>query len=253
MESSKQNQIVLPLSLQKRAVNIAHQGHLGIAKSKALLRTKVFWPTMDQDVREKIATCLACQAVTDNSKPEPLKMSPMPKAPWSEISIDFHGPLPSGDKLFVILDEYSRFPIIHTMKSTNAQAVINKLENTFSVFGYPDQCKSDNGPPFNYIDLRNYMHSKSIKHRRITPEHPQSNAKCERFMRVLRKNIENGSYRRKTVEKGTGQSSFQLPQYTTYGNRIQPSLIILQSTTQNRPPPYHQTTELYFSSKSTRE
>ena len=63
-----------------------------------------------------ITMCLACQAVIDVNKPEPLKVSQLPKAPWSEISADFHGPLRSGEKLFFILDEYSRFPIVHIMK-----------------------------------------------------------------------------------------------------------------------------------------
>ena len=201
----KENRIILPQSLQKCAVHIAHQGHLGENKTKALLRSKVFWPSLSKDVNSMITTCLACQAVIDVNKPEPLKVSPLPKAPWSEISADFHGPLRSGEKLFVILDEYSRFPIVHIMKSTNAERVITKLEETFSVFGYPDQLKTDNGPPFESDSFREYMKDKAIRHRRITPEHPQSNAKCERFMRVIGKCLKTadieGKDWRKELEK----------------------------------------------------
>jgi rubredoxin len=33
-------------------------------------------------------------------------MSELPGTPWENISIDFCGPLPNGDYLFVIVDEY---------------------------------------------------------------------------------------------------------------------------------------------------
>ena len=93
---------------------------------------------MNKDIQNTIGSCFACQAIIDNPQTrEPLKPSTMPIAPWSEISTDFHGPLPSGEKLFVIIDEYSRFPIIYIMKSTTAEVVIDKL----NLFGYPDELK----------------------------------------------------------------------------------------------------------------
>jgi len=61
--------------------------------------------------RQVIGSCFTCQAVVHtNTKSEPLQPSPLPTAPWSEISVDFHGHVPSGEKLFVIVDEYSRYP-----------------------------------------------------------------------------------------------------------------------------------------------
>ena len=201
----KGTQIVLPKSLRQCAINIAHQGHMGINKTVGLLRTKVFWPKLHQDVVETLRPCLACQAVTPAFKPEPLKSSQLPNAPWCEISADFHGPLPSGEKLLVILDEYSRFPIVHIMRTTTADAVINKLDGTFSLFGYPDEIKTDNGPPFDSNKLAEYLQQCSIHHRKITPLHPQSNAKCERFMRVIGKTLKTayieGKNWRKELDK----------------------------------------------------
>ena len=186
----KCNQIVLPKTLQRQAIDIAHQGHLGIHKTKALLREKVYWHSLNKDVKETVGACFACQAVVSNpTGPEPLQPSPLPTAPWAEISTDFHGPLPSGEKLFVIIDEYSRFPMVYIMKSTTAERVINKLNSVFAVFGFPNSLKSDNGPPFDARAFGDFLKSKGIYHRRITPEYPQANAKCERFMRVIGKTL----------------------------------------------------------------
>ena len=39
-----ENRIALPQSLRKKAIEIAHQGHLGICKVKSLLREKSILP-----------------------------------------------------------------------------------------------------------------------------------------------------------------------------------------------------------------
>ena len=43
--------IVVPLSLRQRAIDIAHEAHLGIQKTKALLREKVWFPKIDNIVK----------------------------------------------------------------------------------------------------------------------------------------------------------------------------------------------------------
>ena len=45
----RNNRIVIPRSLQQRVLELAHQGHQGIAKTKARLRTKVWWPGMSTE------------------------------------------------------------------------------------------------------------------------------------------------------------------------------------------------------------
>ena len=79
-----------------------------------------------------------------DAPPTPIKFSELPPSPWYEISLDFYEPLPSGDKLFVLTDLYSRFPLIEFMKSTATQSVTNRLENIFRIL----VIRTDNGPPF---------------------------------------------------------------------------------------------------------
>ena len=56
------NRIILPNTLQSVAVQLAHKGHLGIVKTKSLLRTKVYFPNMDKMVENLIKDCVSCQA-----------------------------------------------------------------------------------------------------------------------------------------------------------------------------------------------
>ncbi|CAG2255661.1 unnamed protein product [Mytilus edulis] len=56
----RDNRSVLPSELRVRAVNIAHEGHQGITKTKAFLRSKIWFPELDDTIKD----CSACQFVT---------------------------------------------------------------------------------------------------------------------------------------------------------------------------------------------
>ena len=119
------------------------------------------------------------------SRKEPfccITATPLPRAPWKELSMDFLGPLPSGDYLMVVIDEYSRFPEVEIVTSTSARSTIPKLDAIFARQGIPDVLKSDNGPPFNGTDFKNFAELLGFQHRKITPLWPRANGEAERFI-----------------------------------------------------------------------
>jgi hypothetical protein len=89
--------IVMPRSLQQRAIDIAHDTHLGLSKTKALLREKIWFPNIDQQVKKTLDGCIPCQAVGKSPSPEPLGKTKMPEGPWEVVHTDFYGPLPTGE------------------------------------------------------------------------------------------------------------------------------------------------------------
>ena len=106
---------------------------------------------------------------------------------FEEISADFYGPLPNGEKLVRITDLHSRFPFIEIMKRTTTVKVIEWLKNLFSIYGYPEKLRHDNGPPFSWHEFKQYLRDVNITDKAITPEHPQSNTLVENFSRTLNK------------------------------------------------------------------
>lgn len=56
----RQARIVIPGKLQNKIIDIAHEGHQGIHKTKQLLRETVWFPGIDKLVENKIKKCLAC-------------------------------------------------------------------------------------------------------------------------------------------------------------------------------------------------
>ena len=134
--------LVLPKSLQKWAVELAHGGHQGIFRSKQLLREKVWFPGIDNAVERAVSRCLPCQATTiDRSGKPPVNPSELPPGPWQQVSVDFLGPFRSGHYVLSVIDEHSRFPEVEIVKSTAAATVCEKLEKNIFHPWDPTHCK----------------------------------------------------------------------------------------------------------------
>ena len=185
------SRIVLPASLRLKAIQIAHEGHQGLVKTKKLLREKVWFPGIDNLAKQTVDNCISCQANGRTSRPEPLQMTKLPPQPWHTVNIDFCGPFPSGEYLLVVIDAYSRFPEVEIVKSTSAKSTIPKLEQIFARHGIPHILKSDNGPPFPGHEFCQFMKELGITHRPSTPLWPQGNAEAENFMKPLVKAIKS--------------------------------------------------------------
>ena len=68
-------------SLQKRAIQLAHESRQGLARTKALLREKIWFPNIDNMVKDTIDKCITCQTIGKTNAPEPPTMTAMPKRP----------------------------------------------------------------------------------------------------------------------------------------------------------------------------
>jgi len=52
-------QIVIPKSQQQHVIDLAHEGHQGIVKTKFLLRSKVYFPSIDRMAEQTVKQCIA--------------------------------------------------------------------------------------------------------------------------------------------------------------------------------------------------
>ena len=120
--------IIIPQILRKRTLELAHEGHQGIVKTKSRLRTKVWWPKMDVQAERLCRSCIPCQAVGLGGPPEPMARAEMPTGAWQDLAMDLLGPYPDGTNLLVIVDYYSRYPEVAFMKSTTTDKILDILD-----------------------------------------------------------------------------------------------------------------------------
>ena len=176
-------------------------------------------------VERKIASCIPCQASTNSSQREPLKMSPTPKGPWLQVSADFCGPFLTGESVLVVLDAYSKYPEVEIVCSIAAKNTIPALERIFATHGIPEVLKTDNGPPFQGHAFQSFAKEKGFTQRKITPLWPEANGHVEGFMKNLGKvartaHSQGKDWRRElyvilanyraTPHPSTGKSPYQL-------------------------------------------
>ena len=109
--------IVVPRSLRNVTIDLAHTGHQGIVKTKALVRSQLWFPGIDSLVERKVSRCIHCQANMTKQQFEPLRPSRMPEGPWSVVAGDFFGPMNDGLYWFVNICEYSRWVTVHPIRS----------------------------------------------------------------------------------------------------------------------------------------
>jgi hypothetical protein len=184
----KGDKIVVPINLQDKAIRLAHEGHQGLVKAKKLMRSKVWFPFMDKKLENHVTNCLPCQAATEGKcQLTPLSMSPLPPKPWYHLSADFYGPINNSEYILVVIDDYTRYPIVEIIHSLSAKTVIPAFDRILGMFGIPSVIKTDNGPPFNSIDFAKFAEEMGFHHQKITPLWPRSNAEVERFMKTIKK------------------------------------------------------------------
>ncbi|XP_048006573.1 uncharacterized protein K02A2.6-like [Leguminivora glycinivorella] len=177
-----------------------HEPHMGIVKSKALARSYVWWPGIDEAVERMCRECNACALQADAPPKQAPCMWLWPDRQWSRIHLDFMGPI-AGKTYLVVIDAMSKWVEIFHMTSTTATAVITTLCELFSRWGIPKQIVSDNGPPFSSTEMRNFSQGIGVEHIFSAPYHPASNGLADITVKTLKKVIKKALYEKNDVNK----------------------------------------------------
>nr|CAI5846927.1 unnamed protein product [Callosobruchus analis] len=136
-----------------------------------------------------VRSCNGCTLVSAPNVPEPMKRRDLPASAWVDVAIDFMGPLPSGDYLFVIVDYFSRYKEIKIMSNITASNTLRILEDIFSRLGYPASITADNGKQFTSDEFKRFCIERGIILFHSIPYWPQQNGEVERQNRDILKRL----------------------------------------------------------------
>ena len=84
-------------------MELGHDGCPGMTVAKRIIRTRLWFPGMDDRVERGVGACLDGQASTKVSRRDPLKPSPPPEEPWQELAANHWGPTKYGKYLLVVV------------------------------------------------------------------------------------------------------------------------------------------------------
>ena len=186
---------VLPKSLRSKFKHKLHESHIGVQGCLRRAREVAYWPGMNSELTDYISKCDVCLTYNNKQSKEPLISHEIPKRPWKKIGTDLFT-LNNKDYLCTV-DYYSGYFEIDPLRAKTANVVIDKLKKHFATHGIPNEVNSDNGPPFNSVELSNFMRSTGVEHNTSSPLYPQSNGRVENAVKtaknLLKKSKESGT------------------------------------------------------------
>lgn len=184
------NRIVIPQSLTKRILELAHEGHPGETVMKRRLRAKVWWPLIDRHTEQYVKACRDCLLVSQPNKPPPMSRHKFPEGPWQCLALDLMGPLPNKEMVLVIIDYYSRYQEIKFLKTTTSSVIIDHLSEIFVRLGYPRSIRADNGRQFVSNEFKQFCNNHGIELIQTPPYWPQANGEVENSNKSILKRLQ---------------------------------------------------------------
>ena len=123
-----------------------------------------YWPRLRQDVRDYVASCSDCQLRSRVHTTDRVPITPITRTniPFQVLNMDCIGPLdPPSDQghkyCLCIVDNCTRWPAVHLLKTLTAKAVCDALLDLFMNVGVPQVIISDRGT--NFTSTKQLRHS----------------------------------------------------------------------------------------------
>ena len=97
-----------------------------------------------------------------------LQPSKVPPGPWVKIGVDFFQDH-LGKKHLIVADYFSKFPYVFPVASAHHFKTITHLRELFAAEGIPTIIMSDNRPPFNGKEFRQFACEFDFVHTTSSP------------------------------------------------------------------------------------
>ena len=230
------NRIVMTIGLKRQFLNKLHDSHMGIAKTKLMARTLVYWPRWNED-REKL--CAECNICHENQN--------MPaNVPKFQVKAMYPGHIYGNDvahigqthgQHLVLVDYYSCAIFECKLKSLQSSDVIDALKDMFCDISTPDKLISDNAWYFISDEFSEFMMHWSICHITSSPRYPQGNTHAEKDVGIVKQlydlcqDVKSGLLLLKTtpILNQKGDPAVKAPCHSLYGRQLKAHLPLYRS------------------------
>jgi transposase InsO family protein len=195
-----EGKVYIPDGVRLKAMDLCHDdplaGHFGTKRTLELIRRQFYWPKMLQDVKGYVRSCQACarSKATRHKRFGVYTPLPVPKGPWTDLTLDFITELPKGtyqgqsyDSILVVVDRFTKMshyiPTRSTMKASDLAEVF--LREIIRLHGVPESIVSDRGTLFTSEFWSTFCYYLGVKRKLSTAFHPQTDRQTERQNQTL--------------------------------------------------------------------
>jgi transposase InsO family protein len=195
MRAEPRNKPLVPASLRKIVLKATHGlAHLGGKKLASLVKARYFWPAIDADAKEFVASCVPCRRRKTVS-PKGAKLSSKPPTePWRTVAMDFYGPIAKTSTgyqyVLVFVDHFTKWVQLCPTKDQRSTTVVKHLlKAIIANHGLPRYLLSDRGSHFKSETVESVCRALGIRKVYASSYYPQGDGYAERFMRTLGNSI----------------------------------------------------------------
>ncbi|CDR49787.1 RHTO0S33e00188g1_1 [Rhodotorula toruloides] len=192
----KGDRILVPdvKELREALLHDAHDalGHMGVQKTLRSLSLSFFWPRMTKSVVDYVRSCDGCQRNKSrtNKVAGKLHSLPVPVRPFSDVALDFVGPLPSSegrDMLLTVTDRLTGYTRLFPCRAKDEVKDIAEVvfKGWFSLFGLPERMVSDRDKLFTSRFWRTLHSRLGLKSQMSTSFHPETDGRSERMNKTV--------------------------------------------------------------------
>ena len=174
---------MVPSSLKHQFLQKIHEPHLGIVKSKLLVKTLVYWPRYNSDVK---AMCQECDQHRENQT--------MPaNVPQLHVRADNQGEVYGcdiadiqGNQHLVIVDYRGVCTFEYQLSNLQSSIGIEALKSVFCDVGVPNKLITDNARYFTSEEFSEFMMKWNIIHVMSSPRYPQGDSHAEKAIQIVK-------------------------------------------------------------------
>lgn len=183
--------IVIPKKCRKQILTLLHAAHQGVSTMKRRANVSIYWPRINNDLKNIRENCEYCNSIAPRHTKEPLLLTPDPDFPFQEVAADYF--FIKNHSYLVLVDRYSGWFTISHFKPGQvvARTLIRECIALFSSYGAPEVFSSDGGPQFTSGEFKSFLCDWNIHHRISAPHYPQSNGRAEAAVKTAKRIISN--------------------------------------------------------------
>ena len=149
---------------------------------------------MTSEITNFIEKCSICEQIQAESQKEPMLICELSSRAWQYVATDMFEY--KQQSYLITVDYFSNYFEIDRLEGKRAADIVYRLKKLFSAQGIPDKVFSDNGPPFNSADFRDFAQKYEFEHVTSSPRYAQSNGKIDRSVQTAKKSDEKIVHRR---------------------------------------------------------